>query len=265
MRKLTSFFDDTEYRQRIHHSEDISATESSLEALHRAQVFTLPFENLDIHLGRGIQVDPEVIYNKVIKQPRGGYCFELNGLLLQALTHYGFKARALLARVHISGIPSGRTHQITLVELNDKQWIADVGFGAASLHAPLPFELNRDDKQDGQEYRLKAVEPWGNMLQLKVKDDWMDLYSFDLEHVCQSDIATGNHYTSTSPDVHFTQIRIASLVNPTGRRSLSGHTLTSVKDGETTQTELPQGPGYMNELKEIFGIDLNAAYEDFRT
>jgi len=262
---VTDFFNDAEYRQRIQHQEDIVVSESSLESMHRAQVFTLPFENLDIHLGRGIRVDPETIYNKVVKRPRGGYCFELNGLLLQALTHYGFTARALLARVHISGVPSGRTHQITLVELGDKQWIADVGFGATSLHAPLPFELNRIDKQDRLEYRLVEADPWGTMLQLRVKEEWMNLYSFDLGHVCQSDIETGNHYTSTSPDAHFTQVRIASLVNPKGRISLSGQTLTRVDSGETTQTELPEGPEYLDELQTNFGIQLDAAFENFKT
>jgi N-hydroxyarylamine O-acetyltransferase len=256
-------FDDSEYRQRIQHPQSITASETSLKSMHRAQVFKLPFENLDIHLNRGIQVKPEQIYNKVIKQPRGGYCFELNGLFLQALTHYGFTARALLARVHISGTPSGRTHQITLIELGGRQWIADTGFGAASLHSPIPLEPDRVDKQDGQEYRLKEVEPWGTMLQLMVKDEWLDLYSFDLGYVCHSDIETGNHYTSTSPDVHFTQIRIASLVNPTGRVSLSGQTLTRVTSGETTQTELPEGPAYFDKLDECFGIRLKAKFEDF--
>lgn len=181
---MTEFFDDAEYRQRIHHHDNISVTESSLESMHRSQVFTLPFENLDIHLGRGIQVDPEAIYNKVVKKPRGGYCFELNGT----------------------------------------QWIADVGFGAASLHTPLPFELDRIDKQDGQEYRLKAVKPWGNMLQLKVKDDGMNLYRFDMEHVCQSDIETG----------------------------------------KATQNELAEGATYIDDLISIFGIQLDADFEDFK-
>ena len=132
---VAEFFDDAEYRGRIDHPADISETETSLHSMHRAQVFKLPFENLDIHLGRGINVNPEAIYNKVVKQPRGGYCFELNGLLLQALTHYGYDAWALLARVHVTGVPGGRTHQITLINLSGQHWIADVGFGAASLHA----------------------------------------------------------------------------------------------------------------------------------
>jgi N-hydroxyarylamine O-acetyltransferase len=262
---VAEFFDDAEYRRRVNHTADISVTETSLESIHRAQVFKLPFENFNIHLGRGINVSPEAIYNKVVKQPRGGYCFELNGLLLQALTHYGFDARALLARVHVTGVPGGRTHQITLINLNGQHWIADVGFGAASLHSPIPFETDRVDKQDGQEYRITEVEPWGYMLQLKVKDDWMNLYSFDLNHVCHGDIETGNHYTSTSPDVHFTQVKIASQINPSGRVSLSDYTLTRVVSGESTQTEVPAGEGYVQSLELLFGIQLDASFEDFKS
>ncbi len=261
---MKSYFSDAAYRERIGLAENIVVSEASFEAMHRAQVFTMPFENLDIHLGRGIKVSPEAIYEKMIKQVRGGYCFELNGLLLQALVHYGFDARALLARVHFTGTPGGRTHQISLVSLNGREWIADVGFGFASLHQPIPLELDRISSQDGQEYRLKQVEPWGTMLQLKMKGDWQNLYSFDLEHVCQGDIETANHYTSTSPDTHFTKVRVASLVNPTGRVSLSDQTLTRVEGDQSTQEELPTGAAYVSAIETIFGIRLDAKPEDFR-
>ncbi len=261
---MKNHFNGADYRERIGLTENIAVSETSFEAVHRAQVFTMPFENLDIHLGRGINVSPEAIYDKTVTQIRGGYCFELNGIFLQALTHYGFDARALLARVHITGTPGGRTHQISLVSLNGRQWIADVGFGFASLHQPMPFELDQISNQDGQEYRLIQVEPWGTMMQLKMKGEWQNLYSFDLEHVCQGDIETANHYTSTSPDTHFTKIRVASLVNPTGRVSLSDQTLTRVDGDQSTQEEMPTGAAYIAAIETNFGIRLGAKPEDFR-
>ncbi len=257
-------FSDTEYRQRIGLVEDVHVDETSFEAMHRAQVFTVPFENLDIHLGRGIDVSPGAVYRKVVKGKRGGYCFELNGLFLQALQHYGFEARALLARVHLTGTPGGRTHQISLVKLGNRQWIADVGFGAASLHAPIPLEMNRVSHQDGLEYRLMPASPWGTMLQLRMEGEWKDLYSFDREHVCQGDIETGNHFTSTSPRVHFTKVKIVSLVSPTGRVALSDQVLTRVEKGETTQEEWPLDSRYIGRIETRFGIELDAGIEDFQ-
>ena len=103
-----------------------------LEDLQRAQAYAIPFENFDIQLGRGINLDAEHLLNKLVRSRRGGYCFELNGLFLRAIQRAGFRARALLARVHVAGEPTGRGHQMSLVAMGDRQWIVDVGFGVGA-------------------------------------------------------------------------------------------------------------------------------------
>ncbi len=257
-------FDAAEYCRRIGMEEPRKASEETLRAMHRAQLFTIPFENFDIQLGRGIDVSPAAIYEKLVRHPRGGYCFELNGLFLQALLHFGFEARALLARVHVRGEPSGRTHQLSLIEIEGREWIADVGFGASTPRAPLPFEFDRITEQDGARNRLIAAEPWGIMLQQEGPEGWENLYSFDLMHVCRADIATGNHYTSTHPGVHFTKMRMANLPNAGGRLSLADFVLTEVRDGETRRVPVPDGESYLGLLREKFGIELDADYGDLK-
>ncbi len=113
-------FDTTAYLQRLRLSESISPTTKGLRTLQRAQFFNIPFENFDIQLGRGIDLDPARLFDKLVHHPRGGYCFELNGLFLMALRAFEFEARPLLARVHTSGEPSGRGHQLALVDLDDR-------------------------------------------------------------------------------------------------------------------------------------------------
>ncbi len=83
------------YFQRLHYSGVVHLTADGLEALHRAQVSTIPFENFDILLGRGVALDPGALCDKLVHHARGGYCFERNGLLLLALQACGFDARAL--------------------------------------------------------------------------------------------------------------------------------------------------------------------------
>jgi N-hydroxyarylamine O-acetyltransferase len=154
----------------LNYSGDIQPTEGCLEALHRTQVSTLPFENFDILLGRGIALAPTALCHKLVHRARGGYCFELNGLLLMALQAIGFEARALLARVHLTGTPSGREHQLTLVTLQGRDWIADVGFGGFGPRAPLPLECNRPTTHEGQTFRLMEAGPFGVMLQAQKED-----------------------------------------------------------------------------------------------
>jgi N-hydroxyarylamine O-acetyltransferase len=252
------------YLERLHYSVAIQPTEEGLEALHRAQAYTIPFENFDILLGRGISLEPPMIYDKLVHRRRGGYCFELNGLFLMALQSIGFDARALLARVHLTGTMTGRGHQLILVTLQGREWIADVGFGGSGIRAPIPFELNRVSSHDGQTFRLVAAEPFGIMLQTLTDTHWQDLYSFDLGQVFPVDIAYGNHFTSTHPSSFFTLARVAALPRPDGRVALFNCTLRTVTpNGEQVQ-ELEEGQAYLDALKTQFGIELDAPYEALR-
>ncbi len=105
------------YLKKVGISQSLNINTDTLLLLHNAQHRRLPFENFDIALGRGISVAEQDIINKLIYRERGGYCYELNALLLNVLKTIGFDARPLLGRVHLSGTPSGRTHQFTLVTM----------------------------------------------------------------------------------------------------------------------------------------------------
>jgi N-hydroxyarylamine O-acetyltransferase len=249
------------YLERLNYAGVVEPTEDRLEALHRAQYFTIPFENFDILLSREISLEPEALFDKLVTRPRGGYCFELNGLFLMALKAFGFDARPLLARVHLSGIPSGRGHQIALVSLQGRQWITDVGFGNHNLRAPLPLELDQPKTQDGFTYRFRDAEHFGTMLQYLTGGGWQDLYSFDLGRVYPADIAYGNYYTSTHPNSFFTFVRVAALPVPDGTITLFNNTLKTVSSEKEHVQELAEGQVYLDALKTHFGIELDAPYE----
>lgn len=229
----------------------------SLTKLARAQAFSVPFENLDILLGRGVDVAPEAIFDKLVHRGRGGYCFELNGLLLQALQHFGFDARALLARVHVSGEAGGRTHQVSLVQLNGESWLVDVGFGGYCPRYPIPLHgAAAELDHDGLVFRHVEKEPWGTMLQVRGREGWNDLYSFDRTTVCRGDIETGNHFTSTSPKSFFTLMRIATMPNELGRNTLGDLRLTRITGGDEQVEVIEDGHEYLTLLRELFGIEL---------
>ena len=250
------------YLTRIGLSEVPATDETGLQALHTAQFFSIPFENFDIQLGRGVNLAPDHLCAKLVGSRRGGYCFELNGLMLMALRSLGFQVRPLLARVHLGPSPSSRTHQLNLVVLDGRPWIIDVGFGAGGLRCPMPLETGRNEEGPGWAFRLVKQEPWGYMMQSRVEGVWKDSYSFDLSHVIAADIAMGNHYTSTSPDCHFVTSRVASAPRSHGRVSLSDFTLTEIRADEKTTRQVPVGAAYLAELSTTFGIELGAEYED---
>jgi len=139
-----------------------------------------------------------------------------------------------------------------------------VGFGAEAPRAPLPLELNRPTTSDGRKFRLMDDDRFGFMLQTEKDDHWIDLYSFDLGHVCPADIKYGNHYTSTHPDSFFVFARVAALPIENGVITLVNHTLKKTIAGEDDLQSLAEGQAYLDALKTHFGIELDASYEELR-
>ena len=257
-------FDIEAYLHRIIFSGATDVSLDTLVRLHHAHFHTIPFENFDILLGRGIDIVPQAVFNKLVRKKRGGYCFELNGLFLQALQALGFKARALLARVHLTGTPSGRGHQLELVSIDGREWLADVGFGLNSPREPIPMELDRPITTDGRTMRLTDGGHFGTMFQALEDGKWKDLYSFDLGYVFPADIAYGNHYTSTHPDAFFTYSRVAGLPFPGGGITLLDRILKITTNGKEEVQTLPDSPAYLDALKKHFSIELDASYDDLK-
>ena len=258
-------FDIDAYIQRIKYEGEKLPAVDTLKSIHHSQLFTIPFENFDIQLGRGINLDPGAIFRKLVHKKRGGYCFELNGIFLMALNALGFSARALLARVHLTGTPTGRGHQIELITIQKEQWIADVGFGGDTPRFPIPLIFNQPITHDGQTLRLVRDDLFGIILQSFKEEEWRDLYSFDLGYVCPADIDYGNHFTSTSSRSRFTFARVAALPVENGGITLLNNTLKKVVAGKEIVQELSGGQGYLEALKTNFGIELDAPYGQLRS
>lgn len=122
--------DVTSYLERIGYSGALTPNAETLASIHRAHLFTVPFENLDIGWKRGIRIDQQASVRKIVEHCRGGFCYELNGAFAALLQALGFKVTLLSAR-----IPSGDgsygpefDHLTLRVDLGEP-WLADVGFG----------------------------------------------------------------------------------------------------------------------------------------
>lgn len=257
-------FDWSAYARRVGLDAPPAADEDGLFRLHHAQFRSIPFENLDIQLGRTIDLAPEALVAKLVAGRRGGYCFELNGLLLLALRHLGHDVRPLLARVHLSTPPSGRTHQINAVTLGERTWLMDAGFGAGGPRQPLALEDGFEARGEFWGYRIERREPWG-WLMSSLDGMWKESYSFDLGWVAPNDIAVANYFTSHSPDTHFTRMRVVSRPTADGRISLRNQTLTRIAGGRESVEQVPPGTATLDLLEREFGIVVpGARFEDFR-
>src|SRR3954454_5549364 len=72
---------------------------ATLAGILAAHMAAIPFENLDVLLGRGIRIDFEGLQNKLVTARRGGYCYEHSTVLAAVLEQMGFQPVRHLARV----------------------------------------------------------------------------------------------------------------------------------------------------------------------
>ena len=238
---------------------------AGLARLQRQHRLAIPFENLDIRLGRGVAIDSETVFDKLVTRRRGGYCFEQNRLFGDALHALGFAARPILARVWLGASETPPlTHTLSLVHVEGRDWIADPGFGGS--YAPvMPLEEGEAEAPDGARFRLvrdgegwmlERIGPAGATDGRGAGDGWRRQFGFTTAEVFDADLLLGNHWTSTAPESRFTQITLASIVLPHGYAGLTDRQYRRYAAGAETAGEITDPRVYRMRMSLMFGIDL---------
>jgi N-hydroxyarylamine O-acetyltransferase len=246
------------YLDRIEYSGPITPTPDVLRDLHRLHLYAIPFENLDIPLGREITLDLERIYDKIVRRRRGGFCYEQNALLAWALRNVGFTADMLSAGVaRQTGEYSDEfDHMLLLVRTpKGEQWIADVGFGDSFVE-PLRFELNTIQPDRGLNYQI-VIGDHHHVLRRRDAGEWKAQYRFTLTPRALTDFAARCLFQQTSPESHFTRNRICSQLTPAGRITLTTTSFIETRDGKRTELPVESNADFERLLEQHFGIVLS--------
>ena len=248
------------YFRRIRYSRSPAANLQTLRDLHLLHLQHIPYENIDVFCHRGVQLDLETLTRKILLRPRGGYCFEQNGLFFRALSELGFKCHANMARVHRNRPqPGGRTHQVNLVQVEGETWLCDVGFGGSGFRHPLPLQPDVETGQLGETYRLHESDAHGFYLQKKMNDEWLPLYTFRIDPALPIDMEMANFYTANSSAHIFRGAIIGTRMTAQGRVTLSDHTFKvhDLTRGTVEQTIVSDFRDYLDNLREHLGVELD--------
>jgi N-hydroxyarylamine O-acetyltransferase len=229
------------YFERIAYAGPREPTLATLRAIHLHHVGAIPFENLDVLLGRGIQIELDAVERKLVHARRGGYCFEHNTLLGGVLRALGFAVTPLLARVRWNvpaGQRTGLTHMILRVEIDGRPWLADVGFGGIGSSAPLALDTAEEQATPHEPRRL--LNDGSRVLhQVRLADTWSDVYEFRLEEPAASDFEMGNWFSCSHPKAHFMNVLVATLCERGRRVSIFNREFTvRHRDGRTEKRDL---------------------------
>jgi N-hydroxyarylamine O-acetyltransferase len=216
---MTIDFDLDAYLARIGYAGNRMPTLETLTALHRRHAETIPFENLNPLVRWPVRLDVMSLQQKLVRDGRGGYCYEQNLLFTHALRALGFEVTGLAARVRWNApeaVVNPRSHMLLLIDLDDRPYIADVGFGGLVLTAPLRLEPDLEQATPHEVFRLVRTGP-AFILQARIADAWMSLYVFDLQEQALIDYEVTNWYVSTHPQSHFVS-RLTAARPDAGRR-----------------------------------------------
>jgi len=222
------------YLARIGYDGPRAPTLEMLRAVERAHVESVPFENLDIHLGRPLVLDQEANLRKLVERRRGGWCYELNGSFAWLLEQLGYRVTLLGSRVEWEGGASrDLAHVLMQVDL-DQPYLVDVGFGFGSVGV-VPLAQVADG----------VVEhPDG----LRV--------AFSLEPHRLEDFAAMNEFQQTSPDSNFVRTRVCAIALPDGYLRLRELTLSEQHGVGAVERELAGEDEWRSVLRDRFGVDL---------
>ncbi len=217
------------YFQRIGYTGSPQVDRETLDAITAHHAGSIPFENIDVLLDRGIDIRPESVEQKLVRDRRGGYCFEQNQLLMLVLNALGFEVELLSARVRWllprEVIPP-RTHVFVRVKLGDEFWITDVGVGGCSLTAALRWQQDVIQHTPHDARRLIQEGPlWFH--QIRFDEEWLDVCEFTGETMPQIDREVANWWTSTNAESKFRKNLLVSMAGMDGsRRSISNTEFT---------------------------------------
>lgn len=247
------------YFQRINYTGSTSPTLETLKQLHRAHMQHIPFENLNIHIPRPIILDEAALFEKIVTENRGGFCFEQNGLFAAVLCELAYEVYQLEANVFHNtdnsfSIPMG--HMNLMVIVDDIRYLVDVGFGASFIE-PLELDNSEIQKQDVGSFQIKHDGKTGYFYEHFNGTDMLTLaYRFFFEPHDLTDYEDACHYMQTASQ-NFTQKRVCTRLTNEGRITLSeGKLIQTAWDGTRQERPIESEEQFHTLLQEHFSIDV---------
>jgi len=253
-------FDLDAYVSRIGWQGPLDATLPTLTRLVRAHMRAIPFENLDVLLGRGIRVDLESVFAKLVTARRGGYCFEHSTLLAAALAKAGFAPVAHSARVVLFNPrpASPRTHMFLSVAIDGTTYVLDPGFGGHGPLVPVPLVENHEVRDGPDVHRfVRRDSDW--VLETPVGGAMTPLWMSTLEAESPIDFVMANPSTCTWSESPFVNRLMLRALTPAGRVSVMNRDVTVLRGAASEKLELADRTALRQLLVAHFGFDLPEA------
>ena len=217
-------------------------TKESLDLLVREHLFHVPFEDLDTYdLKREVSLEIGDLFEKIVVRRRGGYCFELNGLLFALIESLGFDCYPVGMRVAFEGDFPPIAHRATLVTLpGGERVLCDVGFGGPAPITAMYLDMLEPQRSGKLTFRYDRDGPKGLYRQIYLLKDGSELveFLFSDRPVEQVDFLLCNAFMTHNEGTRFHNSRVLNLLGENGSVAIDNDVLRIHEGGKLTEVPL---------------------------
>ena len=227
----------------------------NLKYLQRRHLLHIPFENLDIHWKKPIDLSSESLFRKIVENKRGGFCYELNGLFFELLQKTGYESKRISARVSDGKGNFGQEfdHLAIITRIADEDYLVDVGFGDFFAE-PIKFVLDEEQTDANGKFLIKQFDDKYFEVVKKNEETFISQYIFTLKKRDLFEFENMCLFHQTSPDSHFTQNKVCSLMCIDGRKTLTDKKFMTTKANQKEEVAINSEREFAEILEREFGI-----------
>jgi len=247
---VTNYLDTLGFDTEINSLKDIS----NLIKKHEQ---TFAFSSMKVLLKENISLDLEDIYNDIVVQKRGGYCFEHNKLFFEVLKQLDFDVQFYLARVvNNTSNEVPQTHRFTLLNFEDEQYLIDVGIGFRSPCVPVKFGNSDTSSHLGISYKIKEFEDSTFGLQILQNNETFTVTNFNLNRCYEADFEMGHFYSHKHPNASFVNNLVISVIFNNEIRSLRNKNYLKIHEKDQEEIIIKS----LEQFSSILKDDLNCSF-----
>ncbi|WP_338763170.1 arylamine N-acetyltransferase [Bernardetia sp. ABR2-2B] len=248
------------YLRRIDYRQNPQNNLQTLNELHKKHAFAIPFEDLDIYLKKPLVIDINTLYQKIVVEKRGGFCYELNFLFYNLLKQLGFDVQIISARIYEKNENLGVEfdHLAIIVQLKER-WLVDVGYGNLFTE-PMKIPSKIDNyvyKERDSIYKISQLSESDYILSESKKGyKFKKVYAFDTTPRKIEEFQEQIHFKQYSEESYFVKNRICTIPTEEGRVTLFNNKFIKTKGKEKYEHTIQSEEEFYQILKEEFDMNI---------
>ncbi len=248
---------DTEaYLRRIGFTGTAEVSLACLTELMTCHLRSVSFENPDVFHGhQEPALGTDALFQKIVRERRGGYCFELNAMFQRLLAALGFTCWSSAARIALGhDYLTPQAHQIVLVDFDERLYFCDVGYGGSVPASPVEIRYEETIQCSAGRRYWFSLSGTATTLFLERDGTFLPMLVFSELPNDPVDFVPLNTYCSHSPLEPFLHRQMVWCRTAAGRRSIDRDLLRIEQNGVVTETRLASDEALAEALQEHFGI-----------